>query len=190
MCIVNVISIRRRTASSAASVLGRLGRLACMRSTTRPSPPSPLPPLHAIRRCTAGVNPFFLVHTDVRISFVPSTDAAEGAPTATEDETSVTHHRTRHALATKAPRARARSAVADGLWAVAARQCRLSSGRALASIEDYLREAILPTYGNSHTPTAKTGRQSSDFVAEARIMEKKPLRCNDRGKNAKRVRAS
>ena len=41
-----------------------------------------------------------------------------------------------------------------------------ASGRALAFIEDYVRSALLPTYGNTHTSTTKTGRQSSDFVAE------------------------
>ena len=43
-----------------------------------------------------------------------------------------------------------------------------ASGRALAFIEDYVRAALLPTYGNTHTSTTKTGRQSSDFVAEVR----------------------
>ena len=52
-----------------------------------------------------------------------------------------------------------------------------ASGRALAFIEDYVREALLPTYGNTHTSTTKTGRQSSDFVAEARTMIKNYLRC-------------
>ena len=62
-----------------------------------------------------------------------------------------------------------------------------ASGRALTFVEDYVRDAILPTYGNTHTSTTKTGRQSSDFVAEARMMIKNYLRCNDRGKNADRL---
>lgn len=62
-----------------------------------------------------------------------------------------------------------------------------ASGRALRCVEDYVREAILPTYGNTHTSTTKTGRQSSDYVAEARTMVKNYLRCNDRGKNADRL---
>ena len=40
-----------------------------------------------------------------------------------------------------------------------------------------MRDALLPTYGNTHTSTTKTGRQSSDFVAEARTMVKNQLRC-------------
>ena len=52
-----------------------------------------------------------------------------------------------------------------------------ASGRALSFIEDYVRAALLPTYGNTHTSTTKTGRQSSDFVAEARTMVKNYLRC-------------
>ena len=52
-----------------------------------------------------------------------------------------------------------------------------ASGRSLSFIEDYVRDALLPTYGNTHTSTTKTGRQSSDFVAEARTMIKNYLRC-------------
>eukprot|EP00315_Gephyrocapsa_oceanica_P046214 CAMPEP_0185537682 /NCGR_PEP_ID=MMETSP1366-20130426/110565_1 /TAXON_ID=38817 /ORGANISM="Gephyrocapsa oceanica, Strain RCC1303" /LENGTH=536 /DNA_ID=CAMNT_0028149401 /DNA_START=1 /DNA_END=1608 /DNA_ORIENTATION=- len=63
-----------------------------------------------------------------------------------------------------------------------------ASGRALSFIEEFVREAILPTYGNTHTATTKTGRQTSNFVAEARAMIKTYLRCNDRGKtNADRL---
>lgn len=56
-----------------------------------------------------------------------------------------------------------------------------ASGRALAFIEDYVRSTLLPTYGNTHTSTTKTGRQSSDFVAEARMMIKNYLRCDSTG---------
>jgi selenocysteine lyase/cysteine desulfurase len=62
-----------------------------------------------------------------------------------------------------------------------------ASGRSLAFIEDYVRDGLLPTYGNTHTSTTKTGRQSSDFVAEARTIVKNYLRCNDKGKNADRL---
>ena len=41
-----------------------------------------------------------------------------------------------------------------------------ASGRSLSFIEEYVSNALLPTYGNVHTSTTKTGRQSSDFVAE------------------------
>ena len=39
------------------------------------------------------------------------------------------------------------------------------------------RRFCWPTYGNTHTTTSKTGRQSSDFVAEARTMVRNYLRC-------------
>ena len=50
-----------------------------------------------------------------------------------------------------------------------------------------MRDVALPVYGNTHTSTTKTGRQSSDFVSEARTMVKSYLRCNDRGKSADRL---
>ena len=53
-----------------------------------------------------------------------------------------------------------------------------ASGRAVAFLEDYVREALLPTYGNTHTSITRTGRQSSDFVAEARTIIKNYLRCS------------
>ena len=60
-----------------------------------------------------------------------------------------------------------------------------ASGRALSFIEDYVRSDVLPTYGNTHTLGSKTGRQSSEFVAEARQMIKEYLGCNsDRSDNA------
>lgn len=60
-----------------------------------------------------------------------------------------------------------------------------ASGRALGFVEDYVRDAVLPTYGNTHTLASKTGRQSSSFVAEARQMIKEFLKCNsDRAENA------
>eukprot|EP00962_Isochrysis_galbana_P015278 scaffold4388_cov94-Isochrysis_galbana.AAC.1 len=52
-----------------------------------------------------------------------------------------------------------------------------ASGRALSFIEDYVRETVLPSYGNTHTSTSKTGRQSSDFVAEARALVRHHTRC-------------
>ena len=60
-----------------------------------------------------------------------------------------------------------------------------ASGRALSFIEDYVRSEVLPTYGNTHTLASKTGRQSSEFVAESRQMIKEYLKCNsDRSENA------
>ena len=48
-----------------------------------------------------------------------------------------------------------------------------------------MRSEVLPTYGNTHTLASKTGRQSSEFVAESRQMIKEYLKCNsDRSENA------
>ncbi|KOO20832.1 cysteine desulfurase [Chrysochromulina tobinii] len=115
----------------------------------------------------------------------------EGNPSATEDETAETHHHPSDAPLFGYIRANElgrdlQSQTAFGLRPLVYADYT-ASGRALAFIEDYVREAILPTYGNTHTSTTKTGRQSSDFVAEARVMIKNYLRCNDRGKNADRV---
>ncbi len=43
-----------------------------------------------------------------------------------------------------------------------------ASGRALAFIEDYIRDAVLPLYANTHTESSGTGLQTSRFRSEAR----------------------
>jgi selenocysteine lyase/cysteine desulfurase len=43
-----------------------------------------------------------------------------------------------------------------------------ASGRALAFIEDYIRDEVLPRYANTHTETSGTGRQTTRFREEAR----------------------
>jgi selenocysteine lyase/cysteine desulfurase len=43
-----------------------------------------------------------------------------------------------------------------------------ASGRSLAFIEDYLREAVLPLYGNTHTESSGTGLQTTHFREDAR----------------------
>jgi len=43
-----------------------------------------------------------------------------------------------------------------------------ASGRALGFIEDYIRDAVLPLYANTHTESSGTGRQSGHFREEAR----------------------
>ena len=43
-----------------------------------------------------------------------------------------------------------------------------ASGRALTFIEDYLRNAVLPLYANTHTESSGTGLQTSRFREEAR----------------------
>ena len=43
-----------------------------------------------------------------------------------------------------------------------------ASGRALSFIEDYLRDAVLPLYANTHTESSGTGLQTTRFREEAR----------------------
>jgi selenocysteine lyase/cysteine desulfurase len=43
-----------------------------------------------------------------------------------------------------------------------------ASGRAVSFIEDYLREAVLPLYANTHTESSGTGLQTTRFREEAR----------------------
>ena len=43
-----------------------------------------------------------------------------------------------------------------------------ASGRSLAFIEDFIREAVLPLYGNTHTESSGTGRQTTRFREDAR----------------------
>jgi selenocysteine lyase/cysteine desulfurase len=43
-----------------------------------------------------------------------------------------------------------------------------ASGRALAFIEDFIRDAVLPTYANTHTESSGTGRQTTRLREEAR----------------------
>jgi selenocysteine lyase/cysteine desulfurase len=43
-----------------------------------------------------------------------------------------------------------------------------ASGRSLAFIEDFIREAVLPLYGNTHTESSGTGLQTTRFREDAR----------------------
>jgi selenocysteine lyase/cysteine desulfurase len=45
-----------------------------------------------------------------------------------------------------------------------------ASGRALTFIEDYLREAVLPLYANTHTESSGTGLQTTRFREDARAI--------------------
>lgn len=45
-----------------------------------------------------------------------------------------------------------------------------ASGRALSFIEDYIREAVLPLYANTHTESSGTGLQTTRFREDAREM--------------------
>ncbi|CAK0851985.1 unnamed protein product [Prorocentrum cordatum] len=52
-----------------------------------------------------------------------------------------------------------------------------ASGKALGFIEEYISQQVLPLYGNSHTQTSKTGRQTTLFMEEARTMIKDYTGC-------------
>src|SRR3954453_21381939 len=43
-----------------------------------------------------------------------------------------------------------------------------ASGRALTFVEDFLRDQVLPTYGNTHTEASATGRRTTALREEAR----------------------
>ena len=43
-----------------------------------------------------------------------------------------------------------------------------ASGRSLSFIEDFIREAVLPLYANTHTESSGTGLQTSRFREDAR----------------------
>jgi len=45
-----------------------------------------------------------------------------------------------------------------------------ASGRALTFIEDYIRDAVLPLYANTHTESSGTGLQTSRFREDARAI--------------------
>lgn len=45
-----------------------------------------------------------------------------------------------------------------------------ASGRSLSFIEDYLRDQVLPLYGNTHTESSGTGLQTTRFREEARAI--------------------
>ena len=45
-----------------------------------------------------------------------------------------------------------------------------ASGRSLSFIEDYIREAVMPLYANTHTESSGTGLQTTRFREEAREM--------------------
>ncbi|HEY8437519.1 MAG TPA: aminotransferase class V-fold PLP-dependent enzyme, partial [Candidatus Limnocylindrales bacterium] len=45
-----------------------------------------------------------------------------------------------------------------------------ASGRALTFVEDYIREAVLPLYANTHTESSGTGLQTTRFREDARAI--------------------
>jgi len=54
-----------------------------------------------------------------------------------------------------------------------------ASGRSLTFVEDYLRDAVLPLYANTHTESSGTGLQTTRFRAEARQIVKDAVGATD-----------
>ncbi len=54
-----------------------------------------------------------------------------------------------------------------------------ASGRSLTFIEDYLRDAVLPLYANTHTESSGTGLQTSRFRDEARRIVREAVGASD-----------
>jgi selenocysteine lyase/cysteine desulfurase len=54
-----------------------------------------------------------------------------------------------------------------------------ASGRSLTFIEDYLRDAVLPLYANTHTESSGTGLQTTRFRAEARELIRRAVGATD-----------
>jgi selenocysteine lyase/cysteine desulfurase len=54
-----------------------------------------------------------------------------------------------------------------------------ASGRSLTFIEDFIREAVLPTYANTHTESSGTGRQTSGLREDARRIIRNALGGDD-----------
>ncbi|HSD71176.1 MAG TPA: aminotransferase, partial [Thermoanaerobaculia bacterium] len=53
-----------------------------------------------------------------------------------------------------------------------------ASGRSLTFIEDYIREAVLPLYANTHTESSGTGLQTTRFREDARSIIRESLSGN------------
>ncbi|MBO0747728.1 MAG: aminotransferase class V-fold PLP-dependent enzyme [Acidimicrobiaceae bacterium] len=54
-----------------------------------------------------------------------------------------------------------------------------ASGRSLSFIEDYIREAVLPLYANTHTEASGTGLQTTRFREEARDIIRRAVGADD-----------
>ncbi|MDT8435685.1 MAG: aminotransferase class V-fold PLP-dependent enzyme [Gemmatimonadota bacterium] len=54
-----------------------------------------------------------------------------------------------------------------------------ASGRSLSFIEDFLREAVLPLYANTHTESSGTGRQTTRFREDARRIIREAVGATD-----------
>lgn len=62
-----------------------------------------------------------------------------------------------------------------------------ASGKAVESIETFIRNEVMPTYGNTHTTTSITGLQTTSFREEARQIIRKALNARDNGPKARDV---
>ncbi len=54
-----------------------------------------------------------------------------------------------------------------------------ASGRSLGFLEDYIRDAVLPLYANTHTESSGTGLQTSRFREEARAVIRRCVAADD-----------
>lgn len=54
-----------------------------------------------------------------------------------------------------------------------------ASGRSLAFIEDFIREAVLPLYANTHTESSGTGLQTTRFRENARRIVREAVGATD-----------
>src|SRR3954463_14054465 len=54
-----------------------------------------------------------------------------------------------------------------------------ASGRSLSFIEDYLRDAVMPLYANTHTESSGTGLQTTRFREDARRIVRSALGGNE-----------
>ena len=56
-----------------------------------------------------------------------------------------------------------------------------ASGRSLSVIEDFLRQAVLPLYANTHTETSFTGAQTTALREQARRIIRLRIACRHPG---------
>src|SRR6187401_845613 len=54
-----------------------------------------------------------------------------------------------------------------------------ASGRSLSFIEDYIRDAVMPLYANTHTESSGTGLQTTRFREDARRIVREALGGNE-----------
>ncbi|CAI5724718.1 unnamed protein product [Hyaloperonospora brassicae] len=59
-----------------------------------------------------------------------------------------------------------------------------ASGKAIESIETFIRHEVMPTYGNTHTSTSVTGLQTTSFREEARQIIGKAVNARLHGRRA------